>query len=263
MTKWVHFLQEKLIFLPVKLPEDYAYDFPKKFKEYFFETPNSGVINALHFKVKNPKGVILFFHGNADNLVRWGAIASNFTDYDHDVLVMDYRHYGKSKGERSENNLYADAQFCYDFVKKKYGEENIIVYGVSLGGAFAIKMAAENEPKLLIVEATFYNLKDMVNRWIPKNTTEKITTKMTYDFRSDEHIIKVNCPVYHFHGDKDLVVPIKSGKKLFNELEEKRPEVPKKFIEIKKGSHNDLSNFEQYHHEMKEIFSIIHPQRND
>lgn len=263
MTNWIHFLQEKLIFLPVKLPENYNYDFPKKFKEYFFETPNEGIINALHFKVKNPKGVVLFFHGNADNLVRWGAMASKFTDYDYDVLVMDYRNYGKSKGERSEENLFTDAQFCYDFLKKKYDEKNIIVYGVSLGGAFAIKIAAENEPKLLILEATFYNLKEMINRWIPKKTAEKIIPKMTYHFRSDENIFKVNCPVYHFHGNKDLVVPLKSGKKLFNEFAEKRPEILKKFIEIKGGSHNDLSQFENYQSEMKTLFSSLQTQNND
>ncbi|MGZ5189159.1 MAG: alpha/beta hydrolase, partial [Kaistella sp.] len=134
-----------------------------------------------------------------------------------------------------------------------YGEENIIVYGRSLGGTFAIKMAADNEPQKLILEATFYNLQDMASRWIPYAATEKISPKMTYHFQSDKNILDVNCPVYHFHGDKDFVVPVNSGKKLFEVLAEKKPELEKKFILIKGGSHDDLAKFDLYNTEMKLI----------
>ena len=253
MPKLIQYLQEKVVFLPVKLPEDFSYDFDCRFEEHFFETPFEGKINALHFKTENPKGVILYFHGNADNLVRWGKIASEFIRFGYDVLVPDYRNYGKSTGPRNEDYLFSDAQFCYDFLTEKYGEENVIVYGRSLGGAFAVKMAADNEPKKLILEATFFNLQDLVNRWIPNAATERISPKMTYHFHSNKNIPEVNCPVYHFHGDKDFVVPIKSGRKLFDVLKTEKPEQEKKFIEIKGGSHDDLANFEAYSSEMKKI----------
>ncbi len=253
MGKILQFLQEKVVFIPIKLPDDFQYEFDENFEEYFFETPHHGKINALHFKTKNPKGVILYFHGNADNLVRWGKITSDFVKFGYDVLVPDYRSYGKSSGPRTEEYMFSDAQFCYDFLKKKYGEKNITIYGRSLGGAFAIKMAADNEPKKLILEATFYNLQDMANRWIPFTATEKISPKMTYHFLSNKNILEVNCPVYHFHGDRDFVVPIKSGKKLFEILNEKKPELEKKFIHVKGGSHDDLAKFEVFQNEMKKI----------
>ncbi len=253
MPKLLQYLQEKVVFLPIKLAEDHTYDFPVEFEEHLFETPFKGKINALHFKVKNPKGVILYFHGNAGNLVRWGKITSEFTDYGYDVFVIDYRSYGKSSGPKTEEYLFSDAQFCYNFLKEIYGEENIIVYGRSLGGAFAVKMAAENEPQKLILEATFYNLQDMASRWIPYSATEKISPKMTFHFRSNQNIVDVNCPVYHFHGDKDFVVPIKSGKKLFEILEEEKPALEKKFILIKGGSHDDLARFDKFKLEMKKI----------
>lgn len=253
MAKLFQYLQEKVVFLPVKLAENYSYGFSQEFEEYLFETPFQGKINALHFKVKDPKGVILYFHGNAGNLARWGEIASEFTRFGYDVFVMDYRGYGKSSGPRNEEYLFSDAQFCYSFLKELYGEEKIIVYGRSLGGAFAVKMAAQNEPQKLILEATFYNLQDMAQRWIPNSMTEKISPRMTYHFHSDQHILDVNCPVYHFHGDKDLLVPIKSGTRLFEVLAERKPELEKKFIEIRGGSHDDLVTFELFNTEMNKI----------
>ena len=91
MSELLKYFQEKVVFLPVILPHDHAYDFEDDFEEYLWETPFEGKINVLHFKIKNPKGVIIYFHGNADNLHRWGKIAVEFTKFGYDVLVMDYR----------------------------------------------------------------------------------------------------------------------------------------------------------------------------
>lgn len=253
MSELLKFFQEKVVFLPVILPEDYEYDFEKKFEEYLWETPFEGKINAVHFKVENPKGAIVYFHGNSDNLHRWGKIAGEFTQFGYDVLAMDYRSFGKSTGIRNEDFLNSDAQFFYDFAKEIYGEENLIVYGRSLGGAFALKIGSENHPKFIILEATFYNLQDIVNRWLPGKVTDKVSPKMTYHFLSNENITRVKVPVYHFHGTKDFVVPLKSGKKLFEVFEKVQPEIAKKFIEIKGGSHQDLVDFEEFRNEIKKI----------
>ncbi|HOB23291.1 MAG TPA: alpha/beta fold hydrolase [Kaistella sp.] len=253
MSELLKYFQEKVVFLPVILPHDHTYDFENDFEEYLWDTPFDGKINALHFRIKNPKGVIAYFHGNADNLHRWGKIAVEFTKFGYDVLVMDYRGYGKSSGPRNEEYLYSDAQFFYDFAKENYGENKIIVYGRSLGGAFATKIAGENQPKMVILEATFYNLQDIVNRWLPEKVTDKVSPKMTYHFLSNQNILKIKIPLYHFHGTKDSVVPIKSGKKLFEVFEKEHPKIPKKFIEIKGGTHEDLIKYDEFIEEMKKI----------
>lgn len=253
MSDFLKYFQEKVVFLPVVLPENHQFDFDQNFEEYFWETPFEGKIHAIHFKIAEPKGVIVYFHGNSDNLDRWGKIAAEFTKFGYDVLIMDYRTYGKSTGVRNEENLNSDAQFFYDFAKEKYGEDNIIVYGRSLGGAFALKVGAENHPKMIILEATFFNLQDIVNRWLPGKVTDKVSPKMTYHFLSNENIAKVKVPVYHFHGTKDFVVPVKSGKKLFEIFEKENPNIAKKFIEIVGGSHQDLANFKEYEEELRKI----------
>ena len=253
MSELLKYFQEKVVFLPVILPHDHTYDFENDFEEYLWDTPFDGKINVLHFRIKNPKGVIAYFHGNADNLHRWGKIAVDFTKFGYDVLVMDYRGYGKSSGPRNEEYLYSDAQFFYDFAKENYGENKIIVYGRSLGGAFATKIAGENQPKMVILEATFYNLQDIVNRWLPGKVTDKVSPKMTYHFLSNQNILKIKVPLYHFHGTKDSVVPLKSGKKLFEVFEKEHPKIPKKFIEIKGGTHEDLIKYDEFIEEMKKI----------
>lgn len=253
MGNLLQYFQEKVVFLPVVLPDHHRFDFEKNFEEYFWETPFDGKINVLHFKIKNPKGIIVYFHGNSDNLHRWGKIAAEFTDYDYDVLVLDYRGYGKSSGPRNEEYLNSDSQFAFDFAKENYGEENTIIYGRSLGGAFATKIAADNQPKAVILECTFFSLQDIVNRWLPKQVTNRVSPTMTYHFLSHEHISKVKVPLYHFHGTKDFVVPLKSGKKLFEVFKKSQPKIFKKFIEIPGGGHDDLVNFEEFKTEIKEI----------
>ena len=253
MSDILKYIQKKVDFLPVVLPVHHEFDFEKNFEEYLWETPFEGKINVLHFKIKNPKGIIVYFHGNSDNLHRWGKIAADFTDFEYDVLVLDYRGYGKSSGPRNEEYLNSDSQFVFDFAKENYGEENIVVYGRSLGGAFATKIAADNHPKAVILECTFFSLQDIVNRWLPKQVTNRVSPTMTYHFLSHENISKVKVPLYHFHGTKDFVVPLKSGKKLFEVFKKSQPEIFKKFIEIPGGGHDDLVNFEEFKTEIKKI----------
>ena len=78
------------MFLPTTLEQDYQYQFNYPFEELFLKTEEDAIINALHFKVDNPKGVILYFHGNAGDLSRWGTITEYFSAMHYDVLVMDY-----------------------------------------------------------------------------------------------------------------------------------------------------------------------------
>ncbi len=253
MAKLLQYFQEKVVFLPVALPLEHEFKFETAFEEYLWETPFGGKINGLHFKIENPKGVILYFHGNADNLHRWGKIAAEFTHFGYDILVMDYRGYGKSSGPRNEDFLYSDAQYFYDFARENYGEENTVVYGRSLGGAFAVKIGAHNIPKCVILECSFYNLQDIVNRWLPAKVTDRVSPSMTYHFLSNENIENVNVPVYHFHGSKDKIVPIKSGKKLFEVFEKNHPQTPKKFIEIEGAGHDDLAKFTEFSDEIGKI----------
>jgi len=154
--------------------------------------------------------------------------------------VMDYRTYGKSTGKLSEENLYSDAQQFYEYVNERFPENEIILYGRSLGGAFATRLAAENNPKMLILESPFYNLKSVAKSRFP---IVPIDLLIRYPFENSKYIKEVDCKTVIIHGTGDKVVPFASGKKLY---ESASPQNGKNFIEVTGGGHNDLSRFETY-----------------
>ena len=242
----LYFFQEKLIFRPTILPQDFTFSFSKPFEELFLEADDGATINAIHFKAENPKGVILYFHGNAGDLSRWGKITEFFVEKDYDVFVMDYRTYGKSKGVLSEQALYSDAQMCYNYVLERYQEKEIIVYGRSLGTGMATYLASNNNPKQLILETPFYSLTDVARDKFSLFTIKKL---LRYDFPSFKYVQNVSCPISIFHGTNDSVIPYALGEKLFNSILQKE----KTFYTIENGEHNNLIEFEYYHEQIKTI----------
>lgn len=240
----LYFFQERLLFLPTVLAQDYEYQFNYPFEELFFKTDENAVINAIHFKLEKPKGVVLFFHGNAGDLSRWGTLAEYFVEKQYDVLVMDYRTFGKSKGKLSEKALFHDAQYCYDYLKDKYNEEDILVYGRSLGTGMATFIASKNNPKLLILETPFYSILDVAQSRFPMFPVKHI---LKYKLLSYQYVKGIECPILMLHGTKDRVVPYESAKKLFEVSSKKNTT----FVTIEGGNHGDLNTFDVYLQQME------------
>ncbi|MDC9723856.1 MAG: alpha/beta hydrolase [Urechidicola sp.] len=235
-----YFFQNSIVFRPKKTAKNHTYSFQQDFKEINLKAKDKATLNALHFKVDKPQGVILYFHGNKDNLERWGAIAAKLTKYNYDVFVVDYRGYGKSTGTRTEELMYADAQLCYNHLKQSYKENSIVVYGRSLGGTFATFVASQNNPKQLILEATFSSLEDVVFRKLPILPYSKI---LKFKFKTFETIGKVKCPITIFHGNQDELVSINLAKKVYAQANKEMAE----FVTIENGTHHNLTSFEKYH----------------
>ena len=249
ITILMFLFQEKLIFLPTTLPQEYQYTFNRDFEEFFLKTEDGARLNALHFKVKNPKGIILYFHGNAGDLSRWGKITSYFATYDYDVLVMDYRTYGKSTGKLSELMLYKDATLFYDKAKQWYSEDKIVVYGRSLGTTFATHVASQNNPQKLILESPFYGLQELAKErywFLP------VGSLLRYRFPTWEYAQMVTCPITILHGTEDNVVPYHSGKQLHETL----PKDQANLVTILGGSHNNLIDFPVYHEAIQKELQV-------
>ncbi len=242
----LYFLQEKIIFRPTVLNQTYVFKFTHPFEELFLKADDNAVINAIHFKAENPKGVILYLHGNAGDLSRWGKITEYFVEKNYDLLVMDYRTYGKSKGTLSEHALYSDAQLCYDYLKEQYSEAEITIYGRSLGTGIAAYIASTNDPKQLILETPYYNIVDVAKHRFPFFSVKHM---LHYKLPSNEFIQNVKCNITMIHGTDDFVVPFKSGEKLFKVA----PQRLTTFCAIKNGGHNNLVKFDSYQLKMKEI----------
>lgn len=239
-------LQEKYVFEKESLPDDFKFDNKNNFKELFYYPDKSARINALLFTVENPKGIVFYNHGNAGTLDRWQHLADEFVCYDYDVLIYDYRQYGKSKGKLSEKALYNDALFIYDKLKKDYSQSDIVVYGRSLGTGIAAHTASLRNPKALILETPYYSLLNLIHREyfkIPSFLLE-------YHFRTDLFLPMVKCPIYIFHGTEDEITNYNDALKL------KRFFKPgDEFITIEGGMHSGLRHYDKFKSKLKEILT--------
>src|SRR6188472_3607605 len=110
----VYFIQEKFIFKPDKLKQDFEYKYDVPFKELFFDVEEGVRINGLHFYREKPNGLILYFHGNSRSIKGWARYAKDFYRYDYDVVLVDYRGFAKSTGKRGEKVMLNDMQFVYE-----------------------------------------------------------------------------------------------------------------------------------------------------
>ena len=244
ITAGIYTFQNKLIFFPVVLLPNYEFDFPHDFREVDYVTKDGIRLNALHFTVEESKGIVFYSHGNAGSLRTWGYVADVFLRHNYDLLIYDYRGYGKSGGAITEQNLYDDACLIYEELLKTYPEENIVVYGRSIGTGIASKVSMEYNPGQLILESPYYNLPDLAKKIFPFIPSALIR----YKLQNDEHVTNVKCPITIFHGTFDEVIYFGSSMKLEHLLHEKDRLVP-----IVGGHHNDLANFELYHEELSKI----------
>ncbi len=247
MCVLLYLFQEKLIFFPQKLDKDYRFGFAQKFEELNIKSSDGKTINGLLFKSDSSKGLVFYLHGNAGCLETWGDVAKTYTDFNYDVFIFDYRSYGKSEGRiRGENQLFIDNQVVYDELKKRYSEDKIIVLGYSIGTGFASKLASANNPRLLILQAPYYSLADMVKHsysFIP-------AFLLKYKLSTNEYLKACKMPVVIFHGDKDEVIYYGSSVKLKNEFSRQVT-----LITLSGQGHNGMTDNAEYRTELKKILT--------
>lgn len=241
----VYLVQDRFIFKPEKLHADFKFKYDAPFRELFFEVEPGVRINGLHFYREEPKGLILYFHGNTRSIKGWARYAKDFYRYDYDVVLVDYRGFGKSTGKRGEKEMLKDMQFVYATLMAQYPEHHIIVYGRSIGSGFAAKIASDNSPRYLILDAPYYNFTKVVERLLP---ILPVSWVLRYHLPTDKWIRHVNCHTYIIHGTKDRLIPIRNSEKLQTINPHKIT-----LIRIEGGGHNNLPSFPEYHNFIRDI----------
>lgn len=240
-----YFLQERLIFKPEKLRQDFEFRYDIPFRENFFDIAPGVRINALHFYREAPRGLLLYFHGNTRSIKGWAKYARDFYRYDYDVVLVDYRGFGKSTGKRSEKEMLGDMQHIYEKLKEDYGEDQLVVYGRSMGSGFATRLASDNSPRYLILDAPYYNFKKVVERFLPFLPVRIV---LRYHLRTDLWIRNVRCHTYILHGTRDWLIPIRHSEA----LQRSNPRGIT-LIRIHGGGHNNLPDFDEYHNFIRDI----------
>lgn len=180
--------------------------------------------------------VVLVFHGNAGNLSHRAFIAAAFIRKGYGVYLAEYRGYGGNGGTPTEPGLYADGRSAINWLAEKgHTTGDIVIYGESLGTGVAVQMAAEYQPKLLILQSGFSNFADVAKT---KFWFLPVDLMLLDRFDSAAKIQHISAPVLVIHGEADNVIPIKLAKKLFDAANE-----PKIFISLPEASHNDVYRY--------------------
>lgn len=245
---FLYFFQERFLFHPEKLPEDFKFQYEnQEVDEYNLEISPGVMINGLHFKVPKPRGVVYYLKGNSKSIKGWGKFAVDFTLHNYDVIMIDYRGFGKSTGKLSQESMKKDALYVYERIKEKVGEEHIIVYGRSLGTGLATKVASMHNPKALVLACPYFSMSKNVKRYLPFIPLGLV---MRYQMPTYKWMKYVDCPINIIHGTNDRVIRFVSSLR----LSKLKPNATTLYPIIG-GGHKDLHNYESYHRAIGEILS--------
>lgn len=174
---------------------------------------------------------LLFLHGNAGNISHRGDSIAIFHRLGLEVLIIDYRGYGRSGGSPSEAGLYLDARAAWEELVTRRGiaPARIIVFGRSLGAAVAADLAAQTQPDGVILESGFSSARELARHLYPGLHR---LIHVRYDFDAARRIARVSSPVLVLHSPDDEIIPETLGRRLFAAAPE-----PKHFV-VLVGSHN-------------------------
>ena len=213
-------------------------------------TASDGIETSAWYVAPRPgQPVLLFLHGQGGRLSiqtnRWQRIR----DAGAGVLALSYRGYPGSQGEPrsgepTEDGIQLDARAAYNWLRTKYAVADIIIHGHSLGSGVAVRLAADMAPndrvRAVVLEAPFTAAVDVAAERMPWAPAGWL---MRDQFRSRDHIGRVNAPVLILHGDQDQVIPLAHGERLFALARD-----PKRFVRMPGSGHNSLVRDGLYAH---------------
>jgi fermentation-respiration switch protein FrsA (DUF1100 family) len=206
-------------------------------EEHVLTTADGERVIVWHVPARPGHAVILYFQGNGDFLAgrvgRFSAMTSDGTG----LVVLSYRGYAGSSGYPSEWGILQDAAAAYAFTSARYATDRIVVWGFSLGSGVAVALAGEQKISKLILEAPYTSTADVAGslllfRFVP------VRLLMRDQFRSGARIARVTASLLIMHGERDSVIPITVGERLFALAHE-----PKQFVRFAGGGHENLDDF--------------------
>ncbi|NMF59124.1 alpha/beta hydrolase [Pseudanabaena yagii] len=259
----LYFGQANMVFMPSKDVLETPKSIGLKFEDIQLTTKDNVNLSAWFVPAKdnNPigKAVILFCHGNGGNIGNRVSYLPIFKDLGLATFLFDYRGYGKSEGQPSEEGTYKDVEAAWQYLtqERKIPPQKIIIYGESLGGAIASYIAqttAQQNPQNpaagLILASTFTSISDRAAELYPFLPI-RLLSKFSYN--SIERLPNIKIPVLIIHSNEDEIIPFHHGEKNFQVAN-----APKKLVKLR-GDHNGgfLDSLETYRNGINEFVQKI------
>jgi fermentation-respiration switch protein FrsA (DUF1100 family) len=202
------------------------------FEDVVFKTSDGLKLTGWYIPVENSELTVLFCHGNGGNIMHRLDSINIFYNLGVSCFIFDYRGYGKSEGKPSEEGTYLDAKAAYKWLtkEKEIPPDDIIIFGRSLGGSIAAKLASKTDAAALIIESSFTSYIDIGRKFYPYMPVRWFAR---FSYKTIDYVKDVHCPVMIIHSRTDETIPFEFGLELYEAANE-----PKEFVEIF-GSHND------------------------
>jgi len=232
MNAYFYVQQPHMVFYPLRKIEQTPDQWGMKYQNVTLSSTAGHKIHGWYIPGKNPNRVLLFFHGNGGNISHRQDSIEIFHHLGLNVFIIDYQGYGKSEGTPGEQAMYDDGRAAFDYLAtaRKFPKKDIVVFGRSLGGAVAARVAAEKQPGAVVLESTFASLPDVASYYFPFMSKIVLTR---YRFNSVKQVKNIHKPLLVLHSRQDDVIPFQSGVKLYNAANN-----PRLFVEIV-GDHNN------------------------
>ena len=242
---WLYFKQEGLLFKPVPLlasqPLAGLSTQGEGVSEFTVAVPGAK-LSGLRLKLPNPKGVVFFLHGNQGNLDEWFINTEIYRRNNMDLVMLDYRGYGKSTGQiDSEAQLRSDVRIAWDQIAPQYVGKKRVIYGRSLGSGLAAGVSADLEaektpPDLTVLVSPYSSMSSLAAQiypYVPQAV-------LRYPLRTDLLLPKINSPLLLIHGDRDKLIPPSHSQSL------KALSPQAKLLIVNGAGHGDVHKFEAY-----------------
>ena len=209
---FLYFYQGKLLYPTVNSDTEIDNLIPKIEKVNITTSDNLNLLGWFH-KKDISKNTILFLHGNAGSLENRIYKLNHFENFDLNFLIIAWRGFSGNSGKPNEKGLYDDAKSAVNWLKSKgIKEENIILYGESLGSAVAIEIAQNKKFAGIVLESPFTSMVEMGKKHYP---IFPVSFLLKDRYESINKIKNIHIPVLVMHGKKDSIVPFEMGKKIY------------------------------------------------
>ena len=207
----IYFSQRSLMYHPSE--NNYLDENQLNHKVEKIKIPSDDELTSWYFKKNKNFKTILFFHGNAGSLENRIYKLNDISQLDLNYLIVAYRGFSGNRGTPTEDGLYKDARAAkYWLNLNNISDQNIIVYGESLGTAVAIDLAKDHKFAGIILESPFTSMLELSRKYYPW-APSKLLLKDKYE--TDKKIKKIFSPILILHGKKDKIVPFEMGEELF------------------------------------------------
>ena len=204
---WLYLRQERLLFEPERLSPEQRLCPDEDVHESFVDVPGAR-LSVAQLRLPNPRGVVFFLHGNSGNLHKWMVGLDAYRELDFDVVMFDYRGFGKSSGQiESEAQLRADVRAVWSQFAPQYQGKRIVISGQSLGSGLAAGLSAElcadgRAPDLTMMVSAYSSMQALgaeLYPWVP-------TRVLRYPLATLELACRLTGNLMLIHGDKDELI---------------------------------------------------------